>query len=141
MNKIITSAVTAVAVVAGLAGCSASSEGSHGHPFGIGSQPDSALLEGAHTCHVADNMYIDYDKDTDTMYVDGADDAGMSGIKMGHLACLLVTGLDLPDPIISRMENTTSLMGEQEGHWGDYTVAWSYHPDNGLDISFEPSDG
>ncbi len=45
--------------------------------------------------------------------------------------------LDLPESLISRMGSTNALSGIQTKEYDDYTVSWSYHPDNGLEVIFE----
>ncbi len=57
-------------------------------------------------------------------------------ITAGTTACVL-NELEGPDSVISKMESTTAMMGRQDDSWGDYEVAWSYHPDNGFDATFE----
>jgi len=43
--------------------------------------------------------------------------------------------LDAPDYVLSQVESTNSLMGRQSADWGDLTASWSYHPDNGLQMT------
>jgi hypothetical protein len=80
---------------------------------------------------------------------DGWDDATIKSGDEGHsilisgvdgnkgfkaLGCLL-GGLETSEAIVSNMNNTTSLMGRQTATDGDLTYEWSYHPDNGLDMT------
>lgn len=45
--------------------------------------------------------------------------------------------LDLPDSLLSRMDTTRAIDGTQTATYGDITVTWNYHPDNGLNIIYE----
>lgn len=44
--------------------------------------------------------------------------------------------LEVPDSVLSRMDATSSLMGVQEASFGGVTASWTYHPPNGLDVTF-----
>ncbi len=44
--------------------------------------------------------------------------------------------LDMPDSIIDDFSYTNALMGRQTKKYGNYEVSWSYHPKNGLDVTF-----
>jgi len=50
------------------------------------------------------------------------------------VTCVL-NELDAPDYVLSQVESTNSLMGRQSADWGDLTASWSYHPDNGLQMT------
>jgi hypothetical protein len=51
----------------------------------------------------------------------------------GYLNYLCVTNeLGTPTAITSRIGETTSLMGQQQGKSDGLEYEWSYHPDNGL---------
>jgi hypothetical protein len=58
----------------------------------------------------------------------------------GSLTVCTLEELDGPDSILSKMESTTAMMGRQSDDWDDFEVSWSYHPDNGLDATFEQND-
>jgi hypothetical protein len=47
--------------------------------------------------------------------------------------CIL-DSLETPDYVRSKMESTTSLMGNQEAEWDNLQASWSFHPDNGFDV-------
>jgi hypothetical protein len=96
-------------------------------------------LESAHAKCVEENpRFGDYsaiDEDGRGLFLDGAGDES-AGLQMSDLSCA-ITSVGVPDSVISRMQSTTSLMGQQEGTFDGITVRWSYHPNNGLDLSFE----
>lgn len=39
--------------------------------------------------------------------------------------------------LYSQMLNTTALMGRQSAETSKYRVSWTYHPDNGLEVTYE----
>ena len=49
----------------------------------------------------------------------------------------IISALNLPDSLRNEMAHTTALMGVQEETFTHYTVRWTYHPDNGLDVIFK----
>lgn len=58
----------------------------------------------------------------------------------GSLTVCTLEELDGPDSVLSKMESTTAMMGRQSDDWDDFEVSWSYHPDNGLDATFEQNE-
>lgn len=39
--------------------------------------------------------------------------------------------------VYSQMMKTTALMGRQSAETDKYKVSWTYHPDNGLEVTYE----
>ena len=52
----------------------------------------------------------------------------------------IIYSLNLPDSLVQDIDHTNALMGKQEKKYDKYSVEWSYHPDNGLDIAFYVND-
>jgi len=75
------------------------------------------------------------DEDGKGWFLDGKGEES-PGLGMPDLACA-IQNVAVPDSVVSRMESTTALMGQQEATFDGITVRWSYHPSNGLDLSFE----
>ena len=96
-------------------------------------------LESAHSqCVDSNPRFADYsalDEDGKGLFIDGAGDKSV-GLVASDLACV-ITNVGVPESVISRMNTTTALMGQQEATFDGITVRWSYHPSNGLDMSFE----
>ena len=44
--------------------------------------------------------------------------------------------LGLPDSVDELMQSTNALSGRQTQTYGDVTVTWTYHPDNGLEVMY-----
>jgi hypothetical protein len=96
-------------------------------------------LESAHELCVGKNPrfaeYSALDDDGKGLFLDGAGE-GSLGLIISDLACAIEL-VGVPDSVISRIESTTALMGQQESTFDGITMRWTYHPSNGLDMSFE----
>lgn len=55
-----------------------------------------------------------------------------------HAFSELLRDLGFSDGVVARMEGTRALDGTQEAEGTHATVSWTYHPDNGLRMVFEP---
>lgn len=53
-----------------------------------------------------------------------------AGIQAVHSA------LGIPDYVYQDMRKTTALQGRQTASFTELTVTWTYHPDNGLEITY-----
>ena len=58
----------------------------------------------------------------------------LAGVDVETEACIL-RGLGTPASVISHMSQTRALDGRQSDSWGEFRAAWTYHPDDGLDIT------
>ena len=67
------------------------------------------------------------------LFIDGDGDES-AGASIEDTVCIL-SELDIPNSVIGRIEHTTSQMGLVDGQWSKYEAQWSYHPDNGLDMT------
>lgn len=82
---------------------------------------------------------FDYGKDYLIIDHKGQDD--LRGASYGELQCVF-ENLEVPKADISKMEGTRALDGTLESDWessdGTYSIeaSWTYHPDDGLDITF-----
>ena len=57
-----------------------------------------------------------------------------SGMSVQDLRCILKK-LGASDAVISRMSATRAIDGMQDGRWGGISASWTYHPDDGLNIT------
>jgi hypothetical protein len=74
------------------------------------------------------------DEDT-TLIIDvQGEDLDSGSISFDALFCVLAE-LDTPSYVISQIEGTRALDGMQSANWETYTARWTYHPDQGLDIT------
>lgn len=62
-----------------------------------------------------------------------------SGDDWDDVICLL-DGLDVPDRVVSRMDQTRALDGTLDASWGDYEAFWNYHPDHGMNLTIYDSE-
>jgi hypothetical protein len=56
------------------------------------------------------------------------------GDAPGALICVL-RELQTPQSIVSRVERTTAMQGVQDGEHDGIAYSWTYHPDNGTEIT------
>lgn len=61
---------------------------------------------------------------------------GSVSTEIQALGCVLA-GLSTPDSITSLMSSTTAMMGRQTDAWDHFDIAWSYHPDTGMNVVIE----
>ena len=72
----------------------------------------------------------------DTLFVDTVGTVRLSGNETtADLACVL-KALNTPAFIIRAMERTNALAGRQTESWDGISASWTYHPDEGLDVTF-----
>ena len=100
---------------------------------------DTRLIDAHEECKSVDELwtilYATVDEDGSSLYMDGDGDESL-GVNVDYQVCVL-QALDVPDSVVNRMSNTTSLMGVQTGSWDGIYASWTYHPNNGLDILLE----
>lgn len=53
---------------------------------------------------------------------------------LSALACAMLE-LEVPDSLVSEIDNTSAMMGRQTAEANGLTYSWSYHPDNGLNMT------
>ena len=92
------------------------------------------LETAVENCSLQSSASAALDDDGKGLYLDGAGQES-AGLGIAAMACVL-DDLEIPDSVISRIDNTSSLMGQQTATWNGVTALWTYHPDNGFDINF-----
>lgn len=114
----------------GLAGCGSSDDA------GAGKAEETELTTARDDCAAsadgdpeAFNEMFDVGDGGHTLIVHGAMTEDVAG-----LACILAA-IKTPDSVISQMDTTTSMMGRQSADAGGYNYEWSYHPDNGINMT------
>lgn len=100
---------------------------------------DDRLVEAREECRDEDlvwsYLYSTIDDDGRSLYLDGRGEDSQ-GVSVDYQLCIL-RDLDVPSSVLTRMSNTTALMGMQAGSWDGISASWTYHPRNGLDIILE----
>lgn len=120
---------TAVAEAAQVHLCSADS----------GSSPDTFFLSPlAHAKNECTAGELADENTTLIIDVQG-EDVGSGSLSFDALYCVLAE-LDTPSYVISQIESTRALDGMQSANWETYTAQWTYHPDQGLDITIHQGD-
>jgi len=66
-----------------------------------------------------------------TLDTSGEEDLG--GISFMNLECM-ISALDIPDAIESRILATRALDGVQDATYDEVSLSWSYHPDSGMTL-------
>lgn len=68
-----------------------------------------------------------------TLVIDTINEAGAGGVPEFSLVCVL-NHLEAPTAVREHMSSTRALDGRQTDSWGDFTAAWTYHPNDGVDL-------
>lgn len=71
-----------------------------------------------------------------TVYFDGTGEEDFGGIDYASVQCVLEK-LNAPTSIFERIGSTSALQGVVEGDWANFHASWTYHPNNGLDLTLE----
>ena len=74
------------------------------------------------------------DDDTTLIMDMEGDDLSSGDASYVDVICVLAE-LGTPSYVVSQMESTRALDGMQSASWEIYTAQWTYHPDQGLDIT------
>jgi hypothetical protein len=72
-----------------------------------------------------------------TLILDGLKDSnlGVDQLTNSDLSCVSMI-MKMPSFVSAKIGSTRALDGMQSDRWGKVSTFWNYHPDNGLDISF-----
>lgn len=70
-----------------------------------------------------------------TLLVDTQGDTDYTGATYSDAMCLM-SAVNTPSYIVDNIVTTNSLMGRQNATFNGIDVSWSYHPDNGLNLSY-----
>ncbi|PPG51986.1 hypothetical protein C5C24_05770 [Rathayibacter sp. AY2B3] len=101
----------------------------------VGSVGPTAIESALETCDVSPGGYFALGDDGTSlsMQTEGAESPGAD---LADVACVL-SEVDVPDSVLTRIDSTRALDGRQEASWDDLDASWGYHPDNGLDLVLE----
>lgn len=134
------SALLAVAASAAvlLAGCgtdhAAASDSPEGNatPSSHKPKPKPRLQQAAEACYLAGRLQ-DNGKSISLDTI-GEEDAGV-GDEFEDVDCIL-TETNTPQYVIDHMNSTRALDGMQTDQWNGFKARWTYHPDDGVNITF-----
>jgi hypothetical protein len=94
----------------------------------------SPLTQAVSDCALKVNSNVSLESNGKLLFLDGQGSEG-SGLNIENIGCV-INALRLPKSIIQRMSSTTALMGNQTAEFEGIHIEWTYHPSNGLDITF-----
>ncbi|NUQ88548.1 MAG: hypothetical protein HOQ43_08820 [Glycomyces artemisiae] len=96
-------------------------------------------LEEAKELCAADSPYVRVGDGGQTLSIDNAGAEETVGATVVELGCILVD-LDVPDAVVNHIDSTRALDGYQEDSFGEFEMGWTYHPDDGVNmtITWEP---
>lgn len=77
------------------------------------------------------DIYESMDETMKSLLLPGAQENALEAIKYAN------NELGFNGSVYSQMMNTTALMGRQSAENAKYRVSWTYHPDNGLEVTYE----
>lgn len=103
-------------------------------------QVDSFFRAAATGCFVLNSIGIDFDQTYLSIDARGEDDS--TGANYTDIACVIYAA-EIPDGVVSRIDQTTSLQGLLEDSWpvldglAEVEANWSYHPSSGLNMSMK----
>lgn len=95
----------------------------------------SPMTAAAATCDVTDDTWIDVGDGGRSVSMKSTGEES-PGADLGDIVCVL-TELEIPDSVMSRLDSTRALDGRQEATWNEFSASWGYHPDSGIDIVIE----
>ncbi|GAA2155701.1 MULTISPECIES: FAD-dependent oxidoreductase [Glycomyces] len=70
----------------------------------------------------------------ETLTIDRMGAAESPGATFTQFDCI-VEELGIPDSVLDRIENTRALDGYQDASFAEYAASWTYHPDDGLNMT------
>ena len=83
------------------------------------------------TIDTCPDVYDNMDPTVKAMLLPGAQENALEAIKYANEA------LGFNGSVYSQMINTSALMGRQSAENNKYKVSWTYHPDDGLEVTYE----
>ena len=115
-----------------LAGCGGDATAS-GAPSTSSSPPEPRFWRVATDC--GGNAYVQDHGKSISFDTQGEEDSTYDDApSMDVVGCVLV-GLDTPDYVLDHIDATRALDGMQTDEWNGVMGRWTYHPDDGLNLT------
>jgi hypothetical protein len=125
--------LTATLVTLALAGCAQAGPGAEPTPTPTRSPMFTAMLE----CGlIKGSDGVTLGDDETSLVLDTGESSGISGATAEATECVL-RELGMPDATWNKIETTRALDGRQDDEWDGYSASWTYHPDDGLNVTVE----
>lgn len=87
-------------------------------------------------CSLSEGLNVGLDSNGKGLFLDGKGEEDYSGVSIGKQLCVLEE-LEMPATVRNQLSNTNSLMGVRTAEWDDISIEWSYHPDDGLNLTIK----
>lgn len=109
-------------------------DGDDGPPTAVNDNGDemTRLAAAGHDCTEASTPHVRVLDYGSGLSIQGEGNES-DGVDVEVIACILFE-LDVPDIIVTRIDQTRALDGMQDASWDGIAATWTYHPDNGLQM-------
>jgi hypothetical protein len=116
-----------------------SSAGGATNPTPTATQVEARLSATLGTCGIRYDDGAQLGDGGQSLTLDSQGEEDFDGLTYDSVKCVL-KDLDVPDATINLIETTRALDGRQTGSWDGIDATWSYHPDNGVNVTLVDSD-
>ena len=93
----------------------------------------SPLEKAAEACELPKLIVLADEGKTMMLHVAGEDGREFGDVTIDEVACIL-SETDVPTSVVSHIDSTRALDGQQTAEWGKIAARWSYHPSSGLNL-------
>ena len=93
----------------------------------------SPLAKAAEACELPKLIVLADEGKTMMLHVAGEDGREFGDVTIDEVACIL-SETDVPTSVVSHIDSTRALDGQQTAEWGKIAARWSYHPSSGLNL-------
>lgn len=92
-----------------------------------------SFKSAAETCGTSNTAGVSVGDKGASITIDTKGEDDKSGAAFDDASCIL-TELNVPDHVISQMDDTSSMDGRQAASWDGVSASWTYHPDSGMKL-------
>tara|TARA_Y100000768_G_C23757046_1_gene576757 strand:- start:118 stop:663 length:546 start_codon:yes stop_codon:yes gene_type:complete len=85
-------------------------------------------------CSLREGISVGLDSNGKGLFLDGKGEEDTFGVSISKQLCVL-RELEMPSTVRNQINNTNSLMGVRTAEWDDISIEWSYHPDDGFNLT------
>ena len=91
------------------------------------------LEKAADTCNLMTLLIVSDEGKTLTLTTAGKSGKSASYTDIEDVACVL-TELEVPSYVVSHIDSTRALDGQQTDEWDGISARWTFHPEDGLHL-------
>lgn len=99
----------------------------------------TSFQTAADTCSSEHKAGITLGDEGSSITIDTKGEDDTSGAAFDDASCIL-TELEVPDYVISQMDDTSAMDGRQSASWEGVSASWTYHPDSGMKLILTVAD-